>query len=263
MNKSKGKTAKNSARKVRKSFLLVLFIFIVSLLVILSTTVFFPINSVTLKYGGELYSENQILKTADIKIGENLIMLPKNKISKRVTSNLTYIGELQISKQFPDKVVLTAKETKAAYCIKSNKKYYVLDKNFKVLEEIKKPQKKLACINGLKLESNQIGEVATAEKVEQDECFKTIMKYINNGGDKLNYINFTKNGEIEFYVNNKFKVELGTTLEIDEKLSFMSKMIDDITKKNKHDEGKINLTYFPSKKEGYFTRQSVEINYFS
>lgn len=263
MNKNTKKVKNNSKRKVRKSFLFVMFVFIIALLVILSTTVFFPIGSVTLKYGGELYSEQQILKQADIKIGENLIMLPKNKISKRVTKNLTYIGELKIEKEIPDKVILTAKETDAMYCIKFNKKYYVLDKNFKVLEEIKKANKKLIGINGMKLGQYEVGELAEVEKTDQYESFKNIVKYVNDGGDKLNYINFTKSGEIEFFVNGKFKVQLGTVSELDNKLAFMSKMIDEITKKNKKDEGRINLTYFPSKKEGYFTRETVEINYFS
>ena len=138
-----------------------------------------------------------------------------------------------------------------------------MDKNFKVLEEIKKANKKLIGINGMKLGHYEVGELAEVEKTDQYDSFKTIVKYVNDGGDKLNYISFTKNGEIEFFVNGKFKVQLGTVSEIDDKLAFMSKMIDEITKKNKKDEGRINLTYFPSKKEGYFTRETVEINYFS
>ncbi len=252
----------NAKRKVNKSFLVVVFVFIISLLVILSTTVFFPINSVSLNYSGKMYTKEQILKSADIKIGENMIVLPSKQIEKRVTENLTYIGKLEIKKQFPDKILLAATETKEAYCIKVKKQYLLLDSEYKVLKESKKINKKLACINGVKFKSNSLGSVAEFNDAEQQEVLLKIVNQLKIGGDKLNYINFKSSGDVEFYVNKKFKVQLGSTAELDDKLSFMTKMIDEICKKNKHDTGRINLTYFPSKKEGYFTREDIKIKYF-
>ena len=261
-NKVKVNQKPGAKRKVNKSFLCVVFVFIISLLVILSTTVFFPINSVSLDYSGKLYTKEQILKSADIKIGENIIILPSKKISQKVTENLTYIGELKIKKQFPDKILLTATETSEAYCIKAKKQYLFLDNQYKVLREDKKPNKKLGCINGIKLQNSKIGTVAEFKDTEQQETLLKIVKQLKKGGDKLNYINFKSGGEVEFYVNKKFKIQLGSTAELDDKLSFMTKMIDEISKKNKHDTGRINLTYFPSKKEGYFTREDIKIKYF-
>lgn len=252
----------NAKRRVNKSFLAVVLVFIISLLVILSTTVFFPINSVSLNYSGKIYTKEQILKSADIKIGENMIVLPSKQIEKRVTENLTYIGELEVKKQFPDKVLLTATETKEAYCIKVKKQYLLLDSNYKVLKESKKINKKLACINGVKIKSKSLGSIAEFKDSEQQETLLKIVKQLKKGGDKLNYINFKSSGDVEFYVNKKFKVQLGSTAELDDKLAFMTKMIDEISKKNKHDTGRINLTYFPSKKEGYFTREDIKIKYF-
>lgn len=249
-------------RRVNKSFLFVVFVFIISLLIILSTTVFFPINSVAVDYSGKLYTKEQILKSADIKIGENIIVLPSKQIAKTVTEELTYIGELKVKKQFPDKVLLIANETSEKYCVKTKTKYLILDENYKVLKESKKVNKKIAGINGVKLQNDQIGTAAEFKENEQQETLLKIVKQLEKGGDKLNYINFKSSGDIEFYVNKKFKVQLGSTAELDDKLSFMTKMIDEITKKNKRDTGKINLTYFPSKKEGYFTREDIKIKYF-
>ncbi len=262
--KSNSRTVKSrrTNKKSGSGFLVVIFIFIISLLVILSTTVFFPINSVSLNYDGNLYTKEQVLKEADIKIGQNIIVLPSKKITNKVTKNLTYIGELKIKKQFPDKVVLTATETSAKYCVKSNKEYLILNENFKVLEASKKPNKKLACINGAKLENGGLGSIAVYKNSEQEEIINAIIKALSESKYKLNYVDFKSSGDVVFYVNKKFMIQLGSTAELDDKLSFMSKMLDEITKKNLNDSGKINLTYFPSKKEGYFTREKIEIKYF-
>ena len=190
-------------------------------------------------------------------------MLSAGGVSKKVTRQLPYIGECAVKKQFPDKVILTAKDTKATYCIKNNKKYYLLDNKLKLVEEIKSPNKTLSCINGIKLQETEIGELANFQKAEQQEIFNTVIKYVENGKNKLNYIDFKKNNEIVIYLNKKFKIELGTSAELENKLEFMSEMIGRISKKNKNDKGVINLRYFPTKKEGYFTREEIKISYFS
>ena len=190
-------------------------------------------------------------------------IVPNSKqVENKVTKSLTYIGKLEVKKQFPDKVVLIAEETSEKYCIKDKKQYLILDENYKILSVVKKPNKKLACINGIKIQNNLLGTVAEFKSNEEYETLSKITAQLKKGGDKLNYINFASGGEVEFYVNKKFKVQLGSSAELEEKLSFMTQMIDEITKKNKRDTGKINLTYFPSKKEGYFTREDIKIEYF-
>ena len=87
-----------------------------------------PIKTITVNYSGKKYTKEQILQAANIKAGDNYIMLSPKDVNRKVTEQLPYIGSVELKKQFPDKVLVVPKETSAAYCIKANKKFVILDK---------------------------------------------------------------------------------------------------------------------------------------
>lgn len=256
------KPKRKSRRKVRKSFIAVLLVFLISIFAILCMTVLFPIATVTVKYDGTHYTVKEISKKCGIKTGENLIMLSGAKISETVERELPYIGELKVKKQFPDSVVLTAEETAAYYCIPNGKKYCILDSSFKVLEKSADYSETLVCVDGLKLSRAQTGECAESE----DKNFKQLEKICNGlekHGISVQYIDFSVSTDVCLYVADKYKVELGTMADIDEKLNFLYKMLDDMKEKGKDYEGSINLGYYSSKGEGYFTRGEFKPPYYA
>ena len=262
MKKEVKRKAPPKKRKVRKSFIFIMLMFIFSILVILCTTVLFPINNVKIEYSGKKYTEKDIRAVADVNVGENMIMLSKTGLEKRITTRLAYIGSVDLKKKFPDTVIITPKETKADICIKDGKEYYIFDKNYKLLGTAKKANKKLTCINGLKLNKYKIGKTASFKSDEVFQHTKTIQKALAKTKLKINYIDLKNNSDVTVYLDKRFKIRLGTFNDLKEKLDFTVKMLDGINKKNAKDEGTLNLTYFSDKKEGYFAREEVKVEYF-
>ena len=249
-------------RKVRKSFIFVMLIFIISILVILSTTVLFPINNIKIEYNGKKYTEKDIFAVADVNVGENMIMLSESSLEKRISTKLAYIGKVELKKKIPDTVIIKPTETKASICIKQGKEYLILDENYKLLEKPKKLNKKLTCINGIKLEKYEVGKKVTFKEQDNFQYIKQIQKTLNKSKLKINYIDLKNNADILVYLDKRFKIRLGTFNDLDEKLDFTIKMLEGINKKNAKDEGTLNLTYFSDKKEGYFAREEIKIEYF-
>ena len=79
---------KKRKRRVRKSFLAIVFIFLLSLLAILSVTVLFPINKVTVESEKTVYSSNEIIKASGISEGENLLMLSSKNTEEKIITEL-------------------------------------------------------------------------------------------------------------------------------------------------------------------------------
>ena len=244
-------------RRVRKSFIWALVVLPLVVFIILLTTVLLPINQITVDYSGKRYNKQAIQSAASIKQGDNILMLSKSSVNKKVTEALPYIGHVEVKKQLPDKVVLVPTETKAVYCIKHNKKYALLNSEYKVLELVKKPSKKLTEIKGLKFSICETGKIAEFSNESDFDIVKNIIDISKKNKYGVNGVDISSSYNIVLNVDKRFNVELGDSKKIVEKLQFMDKTLNKIDKKHKNASGTLDLTYYNKKEEGYFKRGSA------
>ena len=252
---------KKKKRKVRKGFVFALLVLLLVVFVILLTTVLLPINKITVNYSGTKYKKQDIKSAANIDIGDNILMLSKSDVNKKVTEKLPYIGSVEVKKQLPDKVVIIPKETKAVYCVKYKKKYALLDSKYKVLEIVKKPEKKLTEISGLKVNSCKAGQIAEFKNEDNFDIVKKILRLTEKSKYSTNKIDISSKFDIMLVLDNRYEVALGDTEDLAEKIDFMEKTLNKIDKKHKNATGTLNLTYYSEKEEGYFKRGKAEETY--
>ncbi len=249
---------KKKKRRVRKSFIFALLVLLLVVFVILLTTVLLPINKITVNYSGSKYKKADILSAAGIETGDNILMLSKGDVNKKVTEKLPYIGSVEIKKQLPDKVVIIPKETKAVYCIKYNKKYVLLNSEYKVLEIVKKQKKNLTEIKGLKINSCKAGHAAEFKNQDDFGTVKKLLKLVKKSNYPINKVDISSKFDIMLTLDNRFQIALGDTEDLTEKIDFMEKTLNKIDKKHKRSSGTLNLTYYSEKEEGYFKRGKGE-----
>ena len=122
-NKKKLKPLKKKKikRRVRKGFLVAVFVLLLSAFSTLSLTVLFPINAVNVEYKSKLYTPEEIIEASDIEIGDNIILLSEKKVEEKLCKKLPYIGKVELKKKL-DKIVIVPKNTSAKYCIKYKNK---------------------------------------------------------------------------------------------------------------------------------------------
>ena len=249
---------KKRKRRVRKSFLAIVFIFLLSLLAILSVTVLFPINKVTVESEKTVYSSNEIIKASGINEGENLLMLSSKNTEEKITTELPYIKSVKVIKKLNGTVVLEPKPAKVRYCIESNSSMLLADESFKLLEVCEETPESAICVTGIKPKEAALGEMLEFKNSEKLNSVKQVDSVLMKHGIEINGIDVTNLSNINITVKSKFKVELGTAKSLNKKLLYLVEMIEQIEKKNPNDEGVINLIYYDKTKEGIFKRQSIE-----
>ena len=249
---------KKRKRRVRKSFLAIVFIFLLSLLAILSVTVLFPINKVTVESEKTVYSSNEIIKASGINEGENLLMLSSKNTEEKITTELPYIKSVKVIKKLNGTVVLEPKPAKVRYCIESNSSMLLADESFKLLEVCEETPESAICVTGIKPIEAALGEMLEFKNSEKLNSVKQVDSVLMKHGIEINGIDVTNLSNINITVKSKFKVELGTAKSLNKKLLYLVEMIEQIEKKNPNDEGVINLIYYDKTKEGIFKRQSIE-----
>lgn len=130
-------------RNVKRKF--VLFVKITSILLLLGALVFgfnylynsqyFKIKTVMVT-GNSHYSSEQVKKVADVAIGANIFEINKKNIEDSLAAELTWVSSSSLRKVFPDKIEISITERKPYIRLVYGGKYFILDKEAVVLDEI-------------------------------------------------------------------------------------------------------------------------------
>lgn len=96
---------------------------------------YFKVKTVMIE-GNSHYSQEEIRKELDKIVGENIFEIEKKNIEEKLLKNLAWLKEVQMDKVFPDKVNIKVVERKPYIKIEYKNRFYILDNEGVVLEEV-------------------------------------------------------------------------------------------------------------------------------
>lgn len=105
----------------------------VIIFLILSTTVFFKINTITVK-GSSIYTAEEICAASGIKSGSNLIRTNMSKAAERIEQTLTYIETAELKRSFPSGVIISVRPCREAISAEYEDGFCLLSEKGKVLK---------------------------------------------------------------------------------------------------------------------------------
>ena len=253
--RNKSRRNKNGSNVLIYAFLTIT---LISVMVVLSLTVFFKASEITVVGAGGRYSKEDIISAAGLNVGDNLFLTDSDEVEKNIQEKLPYITNAELSKKFPSTFKLTVKETKPDRIYNVGKDMYALCKGEKVLEITDE------YISGYTYYDIPVKEVKAGKKIvidnEISEIYDELAKAI--GESKLGNItavSFKNKVDIKLIYDNRLLLEIGTTENIKDKLATALEVIDRVkTKHGNEVEGSINLKYLvDDNTETYFTQESI------
>ncbi len=221
---------------------------------VLSLTVFFNINSITVS-GNSVYSQEEVLAQCSIDVGENLFLADTDSAKERLEQTLPYIYNVQIKRKLPATIQIKITEAEVSYSVKSDDKTYILlDDNFKVLElgaqkaqgiKISKANVKKA-VAGYKIEfaNEDVGDCLQqlAQVVEENDFTEITSIYSNNVSD--NYVVY----------DGRIKFKLGTCEDLESKIYRALAACEQLNESSPNVKGTMTVD---SDKSVYFTEEEV------
>ncbi len=115
-------------RRQRRRRVVTLLVVILAVLVVLSLTVFFRIDTVKVE-GHSQYTEQQIINASGVEKGDNLFRLRKSTVSERIQKNLPYLGEVTIVRSLPNTLILRVSDATFYAAIQQGSKYYITNED--------------------------------------------------------------------------------------------------------------------------------------
>lgn len=248
----------------------------VVIFLILSTTVFFKIDTITVK-GSSIYTAEEICDASGIKSGNNLIRTNMSKAAASIENTLTYIETAELKRSFPSGVVITVRPCREAISAEYEDGFCLLSEKGKVLKTSETPFPDTIVIYGARTKpvteemaeteaSSGTGNVTSAtekdEAITEDsgettpiptvgsrfECTKANRTEIfyrlanvakSSFSGLANDFDMTDHHNISCVYDGRITVEFGAVTELDYKIKLASEILKD--KIGKKTEGTLRM----------------------
>lgn len=247
----------------------------VVIFLILSTTVFFKIDTITVK-GSSIYTAEEICTASGIKSGNNLIRTNMGKAAANIENTLTYIETAELKRSFPSGVVITVRPCREAISAEYEDGFCLLSEKGKVLKTSETPFPDTIVIYGARTKpvteewaeteaSSSTGVTSATEKdeaVTEDsgettpiptvgshfECTKAnrteiFYRLVNVAKSSFaglaNDFDMTDHHNISCVYDGRITVEFGAVTELDYKIKLASEILKD--KIGKKTEGTLRM----------------------
>lgn len=149
--------SRRKRKRIRKNILL--FMFLMSVLFILSIKLpYFNIKDIKV-YGNKNIQDNEIIKLSNIYKGNNIFYINLSA-SKNYILNDPYIDKVSITRKLPSQININVVERNAVFYINVDKDFYVIDENGIVLQKRDNVDKmKLVKLDGINPGKTKEGSV--------------------------------------------------------------------------------------------------------
>ena len=128
------KHSRPSRRRGRFSGLYkVLSILLIAAAVVVACVVFFRVNSIEVE-GNVRYTAQEVVEASGIQTGDNLIFLPRSRVSARILTQLPYVENVAFKVRYPDRLVIRVTERVASASVESAEGRWLISAQGKLLE---------------------------------------------------------------------------------------------------------------------------------
>ena len=206
-------------------------------------SVFLRISDISV-VGNEHYTDDEIIKAIDIEQGDNLIFFDRFAAISRVFAKLPYVEEVSVSRQLPDKVVITVQECKALAYIAVGDENWTIDHSCKVLG--KATDNELGDL--IRIEGIDPGTLLIGEKLTTSDGDNTAVTFLSDVlyqvqnrqlTEHIKSMDFSDLIGAKLYYGTRFTIMLGGQSSVNHKFAMLESVLEQL---KEGDVGVINVS---------------------
>ena len=230
------RSTQSSRRKRRRNlslYYLMIFIIVSAVGITLSLTVFFNIAEINVS-GDSQYDKNQIIKCSNINTGDNLFRTNFKKSEEKILKELVYIDNVQIQRQFPDKLNIKVNASIEYANIEYDGGYLLISRKEKILDNISSPKEGLIVIKGTEPAIMQKGEKFVSKDGNKDKLLSSLTDQIlSSEFEKITQIDISDSYNVKLLYDNRITIELGTQSDLEYKIKYSKELVNEKIGNNK------------------------------
>ena len=227
--------SKNRRKEIlRRFFYFAVGAALVTLITVVCVVVFFGLKKVEIK-GISKYTEEQILKACDFSSADNLFGIDFDEVEEKIKKKCPYISNVTFKRALPSTLVITVTEDAPSYCTEIFGDYFLLSADLRVIskhdiyEDIEALELPVIYLKLPTVTRVVAGEEVLFKKNSSKEHLLDFLSKLNEQyehGD-IDCIDASDRYHLVIYTDgSRYKVDLGTSDNLDTKIRFVKKVIE-------------------------------------
>ncbi len=221
---------RGAARKKNKkglSFFSGLFtIAVIFAAIVFGITVFFKITKIEVE-GASRYSQNEVAIASGVSEGDNLILMNKYSVLSKIESQLPYIKSAEVSRRFPDTLLISVEETSPCAFIEVNGIFWLLDEDAKLLGTAMSDELNgLIRVSGATPLAPRAGDLAVFSEADgtKEQILSDALVAMAQAGiiGSVSELDIEKTFDVFFRYRERFTVRLGIPGDLEYKLKTLT-----------------------------------------
>lgn len=235
-NKNNHKRNRRRKRNMTGYYFLVAFL-AAGIAASLSVTLLFNVHEVVISgMTGSSYSETEIISSAGISRGDNLVRMNTVKIKDTMMNDLLFIDDVEIKKSFPDKVLIDITPSIECAYVECKGGYALISENWRIIGQTEEPEKSsLIIVRGFDCKSNEEKTIIESKDPDKSTALKEILDEIKKQNiKKMVSVDISDKYDVELNYDNRIKICIEKPVDIEYKLRYAYKIITDELRENKN-----------------------------
>ncbi len=179
--------------------------------------------------GNNKVSSEELVSTSTISIGYNIFRTSVKKAERNVRK-IPYIKEARVIRRLPNKIEIKVTESGVCGYLPLAEGYIYIDENCKMLQYSESPpEEQVPVVQNTGILSFEGGKIVTADDDKKTElltaCYKAIIA--DNALEKITIIDVAQADTLTLFYNNSLEILVGNIKNIDYKISFALRTINE------------------------------------
>ena len=193
-------------------------------LAILSNTVLFKCGTIEVT-GTTRYSADEIIASAGIKTGDNLLHINAENAAENVMNTFAFVDKAEVKKYYPTKIVIEITEAVNWFALVQDGKTNVISRGGKILGSI--PADGLVTVKGFEAQSLDVGSRLSSSVDAKNKIAAEIFDAAEKVGlEKMTEIDLSDRFSLKVTVDNRIVLNLGASTQLESKLRVAQALIE-------------------------------------
>ncbi len=254
--RQRGQASRRRANRRRALLLSILVLLLVGIWVLIAFV--FKIGEIRVS-GSSVYNQTVILENFGYRVGDNLFTFSKRRVQGEMLAALPYLETVKIRRQLPGTVRIEVTASEEKYCfVQQDGSTVITTPSFKVLR-VGSNSGGLLSIRGVAFAAPVAGQPLALQQ-EEDPALQTLTEVLTalEAGHIKSYseLDVSDPYAISLKCEDRFLLQLGTTVELDYKLRLAAKSIYDLLDADAM--GVIDVSGAGTSHSAYYRPQAVD-----
>lgn len=204
--------------------------------------------------GSVYYDKEEIAEASGIKKGDNLMFLDTQASEKKICRELPYIESAKVTKSMPNGVKIETQIAKPRASLVSNNEYFLVNKDFKVLEKKSEPTPEVIDITGANFSISEENEIIFEDKDDKKIIDGALNSFEVNSLYGLKSLDISDKNNIGANYAGRVKINFGGKRDFDYKALTAHELLKG--KIREEESGVLDLSKLGENNRSYFTVES-------